>query len=187
MENYKYKKHLQPGDILFTFKKHNILSKIIWKLTRKPDEDLKVSHNVIYLGDDLIVEATHIGVMIKNVKVYSEGHYIIHTGRIKNSHTPANQKKLETVIQYGKNASGLIEYSILPIFLLMLKKVFTEMKLPGKDFDKGMHCSEITCKAFEAGGIKLSKRQCWMTSPLDVYHSKAIDIIYKGEGTHDDC
>ncbi|TXG82714.1 MAG: hypothetical protein E6R13_04590 [Spirochaetes bacterium] len=108
------KKKLQPGDILLTFNRTNILSSAITTISQGD-----YSHGLVYLGDNLVIESTlnseNNGVHINSLSKYLEGKHDIEVLRLK------DQSKVAPFVLDLKSKLGL-KYSKLQ--LLVLAKYF---------------------------------------------------------------
>lgn len=166
--------NLKPADIIFTFNKDSFFSKLIWLVSKfKKNKDFKkpkISHVLLYLGNNLIIESSFGGVAIKNIKAFKKK-YKIYIGRCINNFDVDNLK------QSCIEQAGITKYAYLQIIIIAIKKLFRLHKVG--DFQKdAVHCSEFIAAEFKKVNVDLVPQlHPAETSPLDIYNSNIIKII----------
>lgn len=162
---------LLPGDVLLTFNKQNILSKLIWKFTKRENSP-EISHSILYLGNEEIIESTiFTGVMIKNVKSINLKKYDIYIRR------PIGEFNVDILIESIRKNAGIKHYAIKQIFSIFFRRIFNIPKQEDVDMG-GVTCSELIAEEFRKIGIDLVPGIISADiNPLDLYYSeKLIDI-----------
>ena len=170
-------KKLRPGDIILTFMRGSLFSRLIWLVSKlgKREYALKprLSHCIIYLGGGLISDSALAGgVTIKNVRAYARS-YDLRLARYAGK--DLDKKKL---IRYCTDSAGIIKYAYLQIAAIAFKKVFLRRDVKNDLDNKAMHCSEFVASAFLDQGILLVEgKRPFSVSPLDIYNSPKVKII----------
>jgi len=167
----EFLKKVQPGDILFSYKKGNKFSKLIWKMS-KWDSDLEneptISHTFIYIGDDLVAEATiGYGSIIRSIFHYNPKTYVLYRGYLN---TGFDGVKL---IKLAKEYSAELGYSYFTLIWLFFKRLFSI----GKTVDEiaAVTCSEFVSMLFEEVGVSLVPgKNASEVSPLEIFNSHLI-------------
>lgn len=172
IKNYQYISLLEPCDVLFTFKKGNWFSKLIWWFSKFRNKEIKnepqISHTAMYLRDGLIIESTFEGVNIKNIKHFNYNFYDVYIGRCLDTFDK------ELMIKDAYENAGMISYSFKQLFALMFKKIFQLAHIRDVD-EKGMHCSEFIASMFKKQDIIFATDlEPHETSPLDIYDSNKL-------------
>ncbi len=165
---------LKEGDVLFTFKKGNLFSKLIWKFSKKSESDPKISHSLLYLGDNIIIESTMLkGVDINVLKHYNEKKYLVKAKRIKG----LTKSELRGLKRYAIDKVDELDYSYMQLVFLIFKKIFKLKKV--KDFSE----DEVMCSEFITDCFKfIDKNVCnemdsSNISPLDLYNDKLFSEV----------
>lgn len=167
---------LQIGDIGFSFNKKNLFSKLIyavsfWRTTKQSNK--KVSHSFIYMGDNLIAEASFAGVAIVNIKKYQDKKHDLYWKRYSNY---MNEKEKQTLWMHAANQAGLIKYSFLQLPIIFISKLFN---IKFKDYTKyDKVCSEFVSEAYRAIGVRLTdNEEPSNDTPLDLFESNKLKDI----------
>lgn len=161
---------LQVCDIILSYDKKSIVSELIWKVSRLREDykDPKISHSMIYIGDELISEGDYYGIGVANIAKYTFSRFDLYKGTVN---VPFDK---EAVLHYMRETVGVVRYGYVQVFVNLINKVF-RVKI-NKD-PKGMTCSEYLCKAFLAAGVVLVREDCTKITPLDMFNSKLISFV----------
>lgn len=167
---------LKIGDIGFSFNKTKLISRLIYlvsiknKHLKKPKKQL--SHSFIYLGNNLIAEATFTGVIIVNIRKYINSKYDIEFQTPVKHLTASEQDK---IFEFAADHAGLTQYSFGQLFVILFNKWFKTRRY---DFSqKEMMCSEFVCDAYEYINRVLVNNDSSMTDPIELYESEEIRDI----------
>lgn len=168
---------LQIGDIGFSFKKRNILSKIIYRISifnmilkKKPK---RISHTFIYIGHGLIAESTFTGTIIVNIDKYLDSDK--YELEFQTPIYPFTVGEKQIIFNMAAKEAGLIKYSFGQLFVILFNKWF---KIRAYDFSqKQMHCSEFISSIYERLNRKLTSQDSHMNSPIDIYESALLKDI----------
>ena len=103
--------NLEIGDIIFTFKKGNLFSKLIyafsiWKKNTK-NTTPKISHALVYIGNGLICEASFGGIEISSILKYDNAKYSVEYQRLINN---IDEKQKQMILDYCYEIIGKIKY-----------------------------------------------------------------------------
>lgn len=160
--------NLEPGDLIFTYKKMSLFSWLIRKVSKTP-----YSHVSIYIGNDQVIESAYLskGVAINQNKYFTEK-YNHSVYRVKTS--PENIAK---VIEFAKSKDS-VKYAILQVaFLGMLYLCgWIKQSILKIDVDKGMTCSEFVATCYKHVGIELAAYPSAST-PYELTLSKDLEKI----------
>lgn len=165
-----YKGEIEVGDLIFTFKRGNLFSRLIWFFGGAPPQ-LKVSHVAIYIGEGLIAEMSFGGLGITGLRKYSVNKYVVHIGRIKIEYD------VDSVIAGIKEQVGARKYSYIQIGIILLKKLFGLHVKNDVDGDSAM-CSEFIVEILRTHGKIdiLPGIYSWDAEPLGIIQSEFIDF-----------
>jgi len=188
-EKYNFIEHLQPYDIILTYKKTSLFSKYIWKFTKPNKPATPVSHSIIYYGDNLIGESTFLafslfncgGVVLRSVKNYKETSHIITIKRLKNTYRSSlNEELIKERIQ--RDATK-VKYAFTQVLKLFINKLIGNT-LEIKD-EEGAVCSEWVADIFEqTSNIKLVPGvENHKVEPLQIFNSDKLALVYKSTET----
>jgi hypothetical protein len=185
MEQHNYTNIIQPCDIFFTFRKTNFFSKLISKfswLGVKPTKEkdyTSISHCGIYIGDGKFAEMGLKGLYIDINPIFNKDEFGFYIGRIVPNLNFDKDAMIKSIID--ENASGKTKYSYLQMVLLFFKKVIGILKWVGNP-DKDATCSEKVSLKFSERGVAVVPGMNYCDiSPIDIYLSDFVEIIYDNE------
>lgn len=155
MSYIRYQDNLEKGDIIFTYDNRFFMgwiSELIYSLTKTDDDDVKVSHVAMYIGDGLIIESIAQGVSIHSLKSYKLEDYDLYVGRVKTT-----KEIKEKVCEYTKVQAEKVGYSYIQLIVLLFKKIFKKIFKTAqktKDYDKkNTTCAELVTEAYKQNGV----------------------------------
>ena len=182
-EKYEFLNHLEVNDIVFTYNKKALFSKLAWWVDSEKgvDEDVKISHALIIFNKDLVAEArlSQGYVLLRDVKKYKESTHKIRVCRlVKPELKNFNAFKLRQKILQDV---GDKKYSLIKLILIGIKRFFGIRKYTEID-DDAVICSEWVSEVFKAAGVDLYKGlKNHETSPISLFGSNKIQLIYTGK------
>ena len=168
---------LKAGDIILTFKRGSLFSRLIWLVSKLGKRQYplrpRLSHCIIYMGGGLISDSAMAGgVTIKNIRAYARS-YELRFARYKGN--DLDKKKLH---RYCTENAGIIRYAYFQIIAIAFKMVFLRREVKNDLEKKAMHCSEFVSSAFLSQGIRLVEgKKPFSVSPLDIYNSPKVKVI----------
>ena len=156
----------RPGDY-GVVRSHGIFARLIQIGTLS-----RWNHNVIYIGDNVIVEANPKGVEIKVC------HYD-YTELAWNKHERLTHKQRERIVEHALSTVGS-DYNFWTIALLAFRilglKILTNIPLWEKlATTKGFICSELVSECYRVAGHPVSKKDDYLVTPGDL----AERLIYQ--------
>lgn len=166
---YAYADLLEKGDIIFTYNRKNLLSRLIYWFSRKNSNDPEVSHVLIHIGGWVVIEASNGGTKLNHIKKYTEKKYSVIVGYIDGADTTK-------LIDYALEQLDT-PYATLQLFWIVLKKWF---KIGGaSDIQPdALICSELVCRSARASGVILGNGDSALQSPLELLKDRAVKIRY---------
>jgi len=152
-EYLQYKELLKDSDILLIYKKKNIISRFIVYFQetffKKIKSKYKASHALIYLGNGITIEATFIGVVIKQLQEYKKEDVLLYIARYKGMNDEIHRKILESAVKREGE-----HYSYKQLLLLLIKYLF-KLKRVGDADKKAVVCTELVVNSYIDGGVYL--------------------------------
>ena len=135
---------------------------------------MRVSHSFIYLGDGMVAESTWgYGAIIRSVKHYAASMYNVYVGKYS-----FTDEEKDTIVQNAIALTNGTSYSLIQIFILLLRGTILNC-IPFKDYDKaGMTCSEYVAAVFKNSGKDLFPgKDAADVLPAEILNSGIFTII----------
>lgn len=167
-----YQNQIQPGDLLVTFNRGNLLSKLIWWLSKRPNTP-RASHIAFCLDKFEIVEATWSGMRRGSYQKYSIGKYDIVVVRPVFDFDPYEARR------WASHQVGRHGYGFLQLLALAIKRIFS-LRSVG-DWDKnGLICSEQACTIYRQMGQQLFPylKSCAEVTPVHYLITSKFSRIF---------
>lgn len=172
---YGYADLLQKGDILFTYNRKNLLSRLIYWFSRKNPNDPEVSHALIHIGGWIVIEASRGGTQLAHIKKYTEKKYNVIVGYIDGVDTTK-------MVDYALDQLDT-PYATWQLFWIVLKKWFRIGGASDIQPD-ALICSELVSKSAMASGVILGNGESALQSPLELLQDRAVKIRYPSIEVH---
>jgi len=151
-KSIEYTQYLKNGDIVLTYNKKNLFSRLIAKCSKVKGNDFKASHAILVLSTDfgLMAESAFPGgVKIKKYHRYKKGKNVVYILRIKDF----SNEQYQLLVKSAVEKEGL-KYSLLQVFALLIKYIF-KVKAIGDVSKRAMVCSEYVSQIFKDSTMDL--------------------------------
>lgn len=160
-----YKRKIMPLDIIIIYNKKSFLHKLIHGVT-----GYRAGHVALYMGNEMISEATKSGIHRKKWKNYSRNCNIYLARFLQLSET--QELKIRQYVYECENQ----KYSFLQLLAILLMYIFKLKKIPDVS-KKAQICSEFVAMSFMRAGINLCNKSPHATVPGDLLKSNILSII----------
>lgn len=166
-----------PGDILFTYQKGDIISRLIWKVSginTKRNKKVRLSHTAMIDVDGKIIDIQWNGVIRRKLKEYDPNKYILHIGYCP---TLSDNDREDLI----KDARGFIGQTMYPLLQLLVIGIKELLHLK-KSFDiskRDLMCTEFNVNRYRVQGIELVEGvEPYDVTPLALFNDPLL-ITYK--------
>ena len=175
---YNYQKRIQPGDIIISYRKDGILSRLIWLFSSKLNlYNGRASHVGLCVDSQLVIESLLFkGVVMSNYSTFNPNTSEIIIVR-PDFTFPTAFFKSAYVKYLGR------KYGWLQIIALLFKRVFKKMTVVDWQ-PNALICSELICKIYryELGIDIFENRKCAGIAPVDFLRSSIFRREYDSRG-----
>jgi cell wall-associated NlpC family hydrolase len=169
LKNYEYANLLEKGDLMFTYNKRNLFSRLIYWMSRTKPSDPKISHVLIHIGGWILIEASGGGTKLNHIKHYNEKKYGIFVGVLE-----------------GVDSTKMVDYALeqldTPYAWWQLLWIVLKSKLGilGKSDiqPNATVCSELVMDSAKAGGVEIVDVDPALASPIAIFNSGKVKIKY---------
>ena len=165
-----------PGDMIFTYGEDDIISKLIWYISKigksKKKYNVKdaVSHMLLYVSPGEIIDIQWNGVIRRKSKAYDPDKYTLRAG-----HVPS-LPDVDQLIHDARQEVGTTMYPLLQLLVVGIKQILGLKK----SFDvsrRDVMCTEFIARLYSYQGIELvPKKEPFDVDPIDLLNSKLVEV-----------